>query len=111
MKQYLKTRTSYYAMLFLIGVITLLIAAFAALHEFTSWFLALVGAVMVASGTVYLIYELFFQNDNTNEQLSWKISKNIVSFLKATLFEIDIIVIAATYVFIALRIAVALSLV
>ena len=100
MKRYTKTRTFYYAILFLVGVIILLIAAFVALHEFTSWFLTLIGAVMVASSTVYLIDELFSRNHNIIEQLSWKISKNIVGFLKVTLFEIDIIVIAMTYVFI-----------
>ena len=109
-KQYTITRTFSYVMLCLIGVIILLIAVLAGLHEFTSWLLTIIGAAMASTGTIYLIDKIFFYQDKIITSLRWKIGRNIVGFLKGTLFEIDVIIIAATYVYIVLKIAIALSL-
>ena len=109
-KHYSITRTFSYVMLCLIGVIILLLAVLAGLHEFTSWLLTIIGAAMASTGTIYLIDKIFFYQDRAIASLRWKICRNIVGFLKGTLFEIDVIIIAATYVFIVLKIAIALSL-
>ena len=91
MKQYTITRTFTYVMLCLIGVIILLIAVLAGLHEFTSWLLTIIGAAMASTGTIYLIDKIFFYQDKIIASLRWKIGRNIVGFLKGTLFEIDVI--------------------
>jgi hypothetical protein len=108
--QNINNRTISYALLCLIGSVILLVTLLAGFEEFTSAVLTVIGAAMVATGGVYLIDSVILHPDREVTSLKWKIYCNITGFIKGALLQIDILIIAVTYFFVFIKIAVSISL-
>jgi hypothetical protein len=73
----------------------------AGFHGFAPWFFSIVGVAMATTGGVYLIDSVTLHQDKEVASSKWKIYGNIISFLKAALFQIDMFIMAMAYIVIS----------